>query len=169
MILGCVVFSIKSLNNEIGMCKLSSGYSAHALVTGQPPLKYEEMAIMSYGDYAEVYAAYNIKSSNEKRTIRAIALYPSSNMQGGWMFMSLSTGRILHRRQWKKLPINNRIIDRVEELGNREKQVFVSSNFKYKWNRNSEEDYCESESVATNKGHITDDIVKRETNIPSYR
>ena len=45
----------------------------------------------------------------------------------------------------------------MEELGNREKEGFVSSNFKYKWNRNIEEDYYDYESVVTNKGHITDD------------
>ena len=99
MIVGCVVFSIKSLNNEIGMCKLSSEDSPHTLVTRQPPLNYEEMTAMSYGDYTEVYAAKNVKNNNEERTTSAIALYPSNNAQGGWMFMSLSTGRILHRKQ----------------------------------------------------------------------
>ena len=96
------------------MCKLSSEYSPHTLVTGQPPQTYEDTTIISYGDYAEVYAANYVKNSNEERTISAIALYPSSIIQGGWMFMSLSTGRILHRRQWKKLPINNKIIDRMQ-------------------------------------------------------
>ena len=75
---------------------------------------------MSYGDYAEVYAANSVKNNNEERTTSSIALYPSSNTQSGWMFMSLSTGRILHRRQWKRLSINDKIIDRVEELGNKE-------------------------------------------------
>ena len=98
MIIGCVVFSIKSLNNEIGMCQLSPDYSPHTLVTGQPPQTYKERTILSFGDYAEVYAANNVINSNEERTTSAIVLYPSSNAQGGWIFMSLSTGRILHRK-----------------------------------------------------------------------
>ena len=113
---------------------------------------------MLYGDYAEVYAANNVKNNNEERTTSAIALYPSNNAKGGCVFISLSTDRILHRKQWKKLPINNRIIDRVEELGDKERQGFVSSNFKYKWNRNNEENHYESDSVSSNKGRITDDM-----------
>ena len=155
MIVGCIVFSIKSLNNEIGMCKLSSEYSPHTLVTGQPPQTNEEMTIMSYGDYAEVYAANNIKNNNEERTISTIALCPSSNSQGGWMFISLSTGRILHRSQWKMLLINDKIIDRIEELGDREKLGFVSSNFKYKWKRINDGEYHDDESVGTNKDYNT--------------
>ena len=67
------------------------------------------------------------------------------------MFMSLSTGRILHRNQWKKLPINDKIINRVEELGDKEKQGYVSSNFKYKWkNVTSDDDISDNESTSTN-------------------
>ena len=49
------------------------------------------------------------------------------------MFVSLSTGRMLHRKQWKKLLISKKIINRVEELANKENQGYISSNFKYKW------------------------------------
>ena len=147
MIIGCVVFSIKSLNIEIGMCKLSSDYSPHTLVTGQPPQTYEEMTILSFGDYTEVYAANNVINNNEEGTTSAVALYPSSNSQGGWMFMSLSIGRILHRKQWKKLPISKKVIGKVEELRNKEKQGFISSNFKYKWKVMNEDNHEETSIV----------------------
>ena len=69
----------------------------------------------------EVYASNNIINNNEERTISAIALYPSGNMQKGWLFMSLNTGRVLHCHQWKKLSINQKVIDRVNELGSKER------------------------------------------------
>ena len=58
--------------------------------------------------------------------------------------MSLSTGRILHRKQWEKLSINKKIIDRVEKLANKENQGYISSNFKYKWRGMNNDDYEET-------------------------
>ena len=51
--------------------------------------------------------------------------------------MSLSTGRVIHRHQWKKLPISRDIINRVDEIGTKEKQVFIPTNFKYRVGRNA--------------------------------
>ena len=116
------------------MSPLSNEYSPSTLVTGQPQPSYKEPSMLSFGGYAEVYTANNIINNNEERTTSSIALYPSHNAQGGWMFMSLSTRRILHRRQWKKVQITKKVVNRMEEIGNKEKQDWVSRNFKYKWN-----------------------------------
>ena len=78
-----------------------------------------------FGEYAEVYAANQVINNNGERTTSAIALYPSGNQQEGWMFMSLSTGRVLHRQQWKRLPINQDIIDMVDQLDDRDKQTVI--------------------------------------------
>jgi len=88
---------------------------------------------MTFGEYAEVYAGGNITNTNEERTTSAIGLYPSGNLQGGWIFMSLNTGRALHRKQWKKLAVTNKIIERVEELAMKENQPYIANNFKYRW------------------------------------
>ena len=121
MIIGYVIFAVKSLNSEIGICRLFSNYSPHTLVTGQPARPYNQIVSMTYGEYAEVYAANPITNDNNERTISAIALYPSGNHQDGWIFMSLNTGRLLHRHQWKKLHVDQNIIDKVNNLGAKEK------------------------------------------------
>ena len=36
LVIGCVIFVVKMLNNEVGMCKLTTEHSPNALVTGQP-------------------------------------------------------------------------------------------------------------------------------------
>ena len=95
MIIGCVVFAVRSLNNEIGMSRLSNAYSPHALVTGQAARSYKDIVAITYGEYAEVYAMSQVKNNIDERTISAIVLYPSGNNQGGWIFMSLNTGRLL--------------------------------------------------------------------------
>ena len=122
MIIGCVVFVIKALNQEIGMSALSNKYSPNTLVTGQSQRQYKDIMSLSYGEYAEIYSANQVTNNNKERTIGAIALYPSGNDQNGWMFMSLSTGRLLHRHQWKRIYINQGIIDRVNNMLEKEKQ-----------------------------------------------
>ena len=109
LVIGCVIFVVKALNNEIGLCNLSSKYSPSTLVTGQPPKTYEEVTSLTFGEYTEVYATNQVINNNEERTISAVALYSSGNQQNGWMFMSLSTGRVIHRHQWKKLHINQQV------------------------------------------------------------
>ena len=54
------------------------------------------------------------------RTTGAIALRPTRNRQGGYYFMSLSTGRCLIRNRWTELPLPQDVIDRVNTLGRRD-------------------------------------------------
>ena len=122
MVIGCVIFATKSLNNEIGMCKLTDDFSPQSLITGQLRMNYKDILSLSFGEYAEVYTSNGVINTNEECTISTIALYHSRNMQKGWIFMSMNTGRVLHRHQWKKMHINQKIVDRVEELGTKERQ-----------------------------------------------
>ena len=50
------------------------------------------------------------------RTVGAIALRPSGNVQGGYFFLSLLTGRRLHRHHVTPLPMPDDTIARVTEL-----------------------------------------------------
>jgi hypothetical protein len=47
----------------------------------------------------------------------AIMLCPTSNCQGGYYFMSLTTGCQLTQNQWTTLPMPQDVIDRVNTLG----------------------------------------------------
>jgi hypothetical protein len=58
-------------------------------------------------------------SSMTTRTTVAIALRPACNPQGGYYFLSLSTGRRLNRNSWTELPIPQDVIDRVHALARR--------------------------------------------------
>ena len=50
------------------------------------------------------------------RTIGAIALRPTGNAQGGYYFMSLSTGRVINRYRWTELPMPQNVIDHVQHI-----------------------------------------------------
>jgi hypothetical protein len=50
------------------------------------------------------------------RTTGAIATKPTGNAQGGHWFYSLTTGRMLDRRQWTPLPMPSDVIERIHVL-----------------------------------------------------
>jgi hypothetical protein len=52
----------------------------------------------------------------ESRTIGAIALRPTGNAQGGYYFISLTSGWRLSRSRWTTLPMPQEVIDRVHVL-----------------------------------------------------
>jgi len=54
------------------------------------------------------------------RTTGALALRPAGNAQGGYYFMSLTTGRRIARNHWTPLPMPQDVIDRVHVLARRQ-------------------------------------------------
>jgi hypothetical protein len=56
------------------------------------------------------------------RTVGAIYLGPTGNIQGSYKFLNLRTGKRIPRRRWTSLPMPQEVIDRVNELGKADKQ-----------------------------------------------
>lgn len=59
-------------------------------------------------------------SVEEDRTVGAIAMKRSGNLQGGYRFLNLKTGRVLTRHHFTVSPITSQVIDRVEELARKQ-------------------------------------------------
>ena len=53
------------------------------------------------------------------RTVGAIALLPKRHSQGGFYFLSLTTGHRIDRRNWTELPIPTKVIDRIHAIAQR--------------------------------------------------
>ena len=107
-----------------------------------------------------------IINNNDEKTTSAIVLYPSGNHQNGWIFMSINNGRILCRHQWKKLPIRQKIIDKVDAIGTRDNQTLMPSNFKYRLVQNirlSDDDDSHSDREESNINESEDESVKSLT------
>ena len=100
MVAGLVISTVKLFNNEVGACKLSEKYAPHTLITGYNIPNYEELMELTFGEHVEVKNLSNRINSTKARTIPAVALYPSGNLQGGWRMMSLSTGKLIYRSRW---------------------------------------------------------------------
>ena len=167
MVIGCVIFSTKSLNNEIGMSILLSKVSPSALITGQPQQNYNEVTLLIFCEYVEVCSVGSVTNTNEERTTSAIVLYLFGNLEKDWMFLSLNTGRVLHRHQWKRLPISDWITNRVYVMATKESQQYVSSNFKYEWNKDNEDDASIADTiVSVEVSEATDDDNGEQSSAP---
>ena len=55
-------------------------------------------------------------------THEAIALGPTGNLQGSVKFYCINTGRVLKRRSFTPMPMPDSVIQRVNRIGEREKQ-----------------------------------------------
>jgi len=97
---------------------VSNRWSPRQIMTGQCS-DYNLQCQLEFGEYAQVHESHN--NSMLTRTTGAIAMRPSGNLQGGYFFLSLTTGRVLNRNAWTVLPMPAEVIERVEQLaqGNR--------------------------------------------------
>jgi hypothetical protein len=90
-------------------------------MTGRPNLDYNDM-IIEFGAYAQVYEDGGPTNTVRARTTGAIALTPTGNAQGGYYFLSLTTGRKLSQQQWDELPMPDRVIAAVERISKTDNQ-----------------------------------------------
>jgi hypothetical protein len=77
-------------------------------------LDYQKHCQLEFGEYVQTHEATD--NTMAPRTVGALALRPSGNAQGGHLFYSLSTGKVLHRNHWTALPMPQEVIDRVTVL-----------------------------------------------------
>lgn len=77
---------------------------------------------LPFGAYAHVHEDNAVTNGMEPRTVGAIALGPCGNHQGGYKFLSLSTARIINRRNWTELPIPEEIIKGLNDKATMEKR-----------------------------------------------
>jgi len=87
--------------------------SPGTIITGST-IDYNKHCVLQFGSYVQVHEPHN--NSLMPRTTRAIALRPSGDSQGGYYFMSLSSGKIIIRNKWTKLPMPAKVIATVHQL-----------------------------------------------------
>jgi hypothetical protein len=95
---------------------VSPTQSPRQIMTGQHS-DYNLHGQLQFGEYAQVHESHDNTMST--RTTGAIALRPTGNIQGGYYFMSLSSGKRLNRYAWTALPMPGEVIERVHKLAQR--------------------------------------------------
>jgi len=97
---------------------ISDTLSPRTIVTGQT-VTYDRHCKFDFGQYVQTHEQHD--NTMTPRTIGALALRPTGNIQGNFYFLSLSTGRVLNRQSATPLPMPNEVIERVHLLARRQK------------------------------------------------
>ena len=76
---------------------ISQTMSPLAILMGHR-IEYATHCQLEFGEYVQAHEEHD--NSMQPRTIGAISLRPTGNVQGGYIFFSLTTGRVLNRNRW---------------------------------------------------------------------
>ena len=90
--------------------------SPRTLITGIK-LDYKKDCQLTFGSYVQVHEEPTPTNSPAARTIGAITLGPTGNLQGGFKKLNLQTGNKITRRNWTHLPMTIKVIKLVNQLG----------------------------------------------------
>ncbi len=93
---------------------VSTTQSPRQLITGRR-LDYCKHVRLKFGSYVQTHEKHT--NDMHPHTVGTICLGPSGNEQGGHYFMSLTTGRRLHKYHWTALPMWMDAIARVNAMG----------------------------------------------------
>jgi hypothetical protein len=80
-------------------------------------LDYKKHLSLQIEQYCQVYEEDHHRNSQLARTKGAISLGPSINLQGGFKFIALNTGKKIVRLSWDVIPMTDVVIARVNALG----------------------------------------------------
>ena len=90
-------------------------------------LDYKKHLSLQIGQYCQVHEEDAPCNSQNPRTKGAISIGPSGNLQGGFKFMALTTGKKIVSRSWDVIPMPNTVFTRVNALGsNQTKQLIFT-------------------------------------------
>ncbi len=88
-------------------------------------LDYKKNLCLQFGQYCQVHEEENPRNSQAARTRGAIFLGPSGNLQGGFQFMALNTGKKITRHSWTPVPMPDVSIARVNALGSDQPEQLI--------------------------------------------
>ena len=101
--------------NSVFNKSLGLKMSPKEALTGRK-LDYKRDLDMGFGDFAKVYSNVSRKNSMDRRSIDSIALYPTGNLTGAWVFLHLSTLKPIVRGRWVKVPMSDLVIKLLNDL-----------------------------------------------------
>ena len=96
---------------------ISQTMSPHTLLTGLT-MNYNRHCRLEFGEYVQTHEEHD--NSLNPHTIGALALRPTGNIQGGYFFFSLTTGKLINRMRWTPIPMPKEVIEQVERMARQE-------------------------------------------------
>jgi hypothetical protein len=98
---------------------ISTKYSPRELIL-RWKMDYKKHCRVLVGTYCEVHDEPSPSNTMISRTHEGIALGPTGNLQGSVKFYSLTTGRVIKRRNFTEMPMPDSIIKKVDAIGQKE-------------------------------------------------
>jgi hypothetical protein len=95
---------------------VSDTVSIKTIMSGET-VDYKKHESLQLGQYCQVHEEDNTPNSQIARTKGLISLGPIGNLQGGFKFMALNTGKKIVCHSWDVIPMPDLMIDRVNALG----------------------------------------------------
>ena len=112
-----IVFcSVRNINFFPAKGGISQNLSPRTLMTGETLDYYKHLQFQT-GEYGQAHRSSNLRNGMPSRTVAAIYLGPSGNIQGGHVLLNLVTGQKITENQFTPLPMPMSVIARVQELG----------------------------------------------------
>jgi hypothetical protein len=120
-----IVFnSVRMLNFFPTRGGVSDNISPKTIMSGEV-LEYKKHLCLQIGQYCQVHEEETPRNSQVALTRGAISLGPSGNLQGGFKFMALNTGKKITRRNWNVIPMPDLVITRVNVLGSEQPELLT--------------------------------------------
>ena len=116
----CTMINMFPKSNSIG------GRPPRELFTGIR-VDFKRDCKLGYGEDVQVYADEDITNTMKPRTLGAICVGVSGNLQGTYLFLSLATWKILKRRQWVEMPIPQDVINLINNRAEKVRGVSITS------------------------------------------
>jgi hypothetical protein len=116
MTIHIVLNVVKVLNFFPTKGGVSDTLSPKTIMSGET-LDLKKHLSLQIGQYCQVHEEDTPRNSQVVRTKGAISLGPSGNLQGGFKFMALNSGKKNVRRSWDVIPMLDVVINRVNGLG----------------------------------------------------
>ncbi|MGL6132320.1 MAG: hypothetical protein ACRCZ9_11980, partial [Fusobacteriaceae bacterium] len=123
MVTHMVFFVVKLLNYFPTTGGVSEVYSPKTIMSGEV-INYKQYCL-PFGTYCQVHEEDSPRNNMAPRTQGAISMGPNNNQQGGQIFYTLTTGKIVVRRSWNVLPMPDAVINRVNKLAEDQPQILT--------------------------------------------
>jgi hypothetical protein len=133
MIRGLASFAVRSLNQLPALNGITTLMSPLAIVTGKGNINFNKLTL-KFGEYAQIFDDHSPTNNTDARTIGGIAMSHLGSTDGGYDFVSLSTGECIQRKQWTKVPMPEWVVEYIENMAEAKKQkLFVEGEPLWEW------------------------------------
>jgi hypothetical protein len=121
MLINLIYSSILWINAFPPKGGVSTTLSPRNIMTGIQ-FDYNKHCQLPFGSYVQAHEEPRPTNTQAARTVGAICLGPTGNIQRSYKFLNLRTGKCITRRRWTPLPMPQEVIDRVNQLGKADSQ-----------------------------------------------